>query len=93
MAFDDPLNDGESDPRSFVLLALMQPLEDPEELVRVLHIEAGAVVANEEHGAFGGFTGTDLDARGRLVLRILERVAQQVDEDLLQQVGVGVAVR
>src|SRR5437588_12673857 len=87
------MDDGEADTGSLVLLAPVQPLEDAEELVRVPHVEPGAVVSDEENGSLGGFPSSDLDSPGRLVLRVLERVAEQVDEHLLQQVRIGIAIR
>src|SRR6187401_3392341 len=45
---DDPLHDRESHPRPRKLGRAVQPLEHAEELLVVLHVEAGAVVFHEE---------------------------------------------
>src|SRR5438477_565822 len=44
VAVDDALHDGQADARAFVILGAVQPLEDAEEFVGILHIETHAVV-------------------------------------------------
>src|SRR5437588_12484167 len=90
----DPLNDGEPNPGSLVVLAPVQSLEDAEQLVRVIHVEARAVVLDEVHGlAVGAGTGPDLDPGRRAASAVLEAIADQVDEDLIQQVRIALAGR
>ena len=50
MPADDPLYRGQTDSRPLEVLRAMQPLKDAEQLVGVLHIEAGSVVANKVDG-------------------------------------------
>src|SRR6202011_2898028 len=47
MAVDDALNGGQSYSGTFKLFRQMQTLKDAEQLVYVLHVKAGAVVAHE----------------------------------------------
>jgi hypothetical protein len=63
----------------------VQALERPEELLRVRHVESGAVVANEKHGLAAVLVTADLypsvsDRSGEL-----PAVSQQVFEHDLQQ--------
>ena len=44
VAVDDALHDGQPHTGALVLLGAVQPLEDAEELVRVRHIKAHAIV-------------------------------------------------
>src|SRR5690349_4476980 len=64
MPLDDPLDVGEPDARSRELVLAVQALEDPEELVHVLRIEARAVVPDEDRRS-RAVVGrmADLDAR------------------------------
>src|SRR5262245_59607246 len=48
MAMDDALHDGQADACALEVLRPMQTLEDSEELVRILHVEPGSVVAHVE---------------------------------------------
>jgi len=47
MALDHPPHDGEADAGAFEVLSPMQALENAEQLVRILHLETGAVIANK----------------------------------------------
>src|ERR1700674_866074 len=49
VALDDALHDRQADAGAFEILRAMQPLKHAEKLVGILHVEADAVVANEEH--------------------------------------------
>ena len=51
VALDDPVHGRQTDAGPLELGLLVQALERGEQPVRVLHVEAGAVVAHEEHGA------------------------------------------
>ena len=64
MPGNDPLDDGEPDPGTWELGA-METLEDAEELVDILHVEAGAVIADEIHRLAGAGGAADLDPRLR----------------------------
>src|SRR5674476_1244706 len=56
VAADDALHGGQTDTRAFELAGRVQPLEGAEQLVRIGHVEAGAVVAHEE-GALACVSG------------------------------------
>ena len=47
MAVDDALNGRESNSGAFKLFGEMQTLKHAEQLVDVLHVEAGAVISDE----------------------------------------------
>src|SRR5580698_6411756 len=46
VAGDHAMNDGEADSRAAEFVGAMQALEYPEKLLRILHVEADAVVPN-----------------------------------------------
>ena len=85
MALDDPLHDREADARAFVLLRAVQPLEDAEKFVRVAHVEAGAVVADEIDILAVLRLAADFDDCLLDLARVLERVGKQVDPNLPEQ--------
>ena len=91
---DDPLDVGQADARTFELLSPMQPLKDAEQPVRVRHIEADAVVLDENH-CFAGrsIDGADFDSRVFPLTGILCGVRQKVREDQLQHVLIAGNVR
>jgi hypothetical protein len=71
----------------------MQSLKNSEQLVRVLHVEAGPVIADEINIlAVIGLT-SDLDDRGFPFARVLESVRKQVHPDLFQQRRVAMTSR
>src|SRR5262245_31270241 len=47
MTLYDALCDGQAHAGAFEILGAVQPLEDAEQLVGVLHVEAGAIVADK----------------------------------------------
>jgi len=47
MALDYPTNNCQPDSRAFEIFSAMQPLENLKELVHVLHVEAHAIVTDE----------------------------------------------
>src|SRR6185312_4295664 len=53
VASDDPLDRGEADAGAGKLLVAVEALERTEQAVGVLHVEAGAVVADEVDRPFG----------------------------------------
>ena len=57
------INDGKTDACAFEVAALVKTLKDAEELVRILHVEARAVVFYKETGCTIAFRGADLDLR------------------------------
>jgi hypothetical protein len=59
---NDAPNGGETDPRALELGARVQALEDPEEPLRVAHVEADAVVADEQYRLGPLAPGADLDS-------------------------------
>src|SRR5690348_13184124 len=86
----DPGHGGEADAGAGELGFGVQALERAEELVGVLHLEAGAVVAHAEGGGAGVFLGEDLDAgRGGLGGE-LPGVADEVVQHDLHEAAVGV---
>ena len=63
----------------------MQPLENPEELVGILHVEPSAVIANEDDG-FPGITAvaSDFNAGLLAVASVLDSVVDQIGQHLAQ---------
>ncbi len=101
MLLNDALHRGQADARTFELLRAVQPLEDSEQFVDILHVETDAVVSDHEDWLPIFFFVADFDdrvrwrrGRPRLCLSIgartreLERIGQQVLKDLLDQNGI-----
>ena len=61
--------------------------------MRVLHIEAGAVVAHEINFSSAALRATNFNHCWLAATRILYRIGKQVDPDLFEQRGVTVAGR
>src|SRR5919202_2155045 len=93
MAVDDALRDREAHSSACIVLGTMQPLEHPKEFVGVAHVEADAVVAHKVDRLPALLAPPHSDAGHVPVGGKFEGVGQQVDEDLLQQGGVGLAGR
>src|SRR5579863_859262 len=74
VAGHDPVHDRKSDARALELLHGMQPLEDAEELRRIAHVEAHAVVAYVVDVLRALVQRPDLDPGGIAPGRELERV-------------------
>src|SRR5713226_10052427 len=85
---DDAHDGGEPDARALELGRGVQALEHAEQLVRVLHVEAGAVVPDHEGPAAVDVDGAEFDARLRLLGGVLPAVAEEILEDNPQQTGV-----
>src|SRR6266545_7856263 len=82
---DDAADRREADAGAFELRRGVQSLEHAEQLVRVLHVEAGAVVPNQERVRSVHFDGSEFDPRPRLLRRVLPAVAEEVLEGHPQQ--------
>src|SRR5258706_1435833 len=87
VALDDTRDRREADPRSLELVGAVQPLEGAEELVRVRHLEAGAVVPHEEVGRVP-VGAAELDPRRAVLARELPGIPEQVLEDHAQEARV-----
>src|SRR5262249_53983716 len=88
---DDALDDGEPDTAALELARRVQPLKRREELVRILHVEAGAVVAHEADAAPFRRRRTELDFRTGHLRGELPCVAEEVLEQNAQQPRVALA--
>ena len=85
MALDDPPHEGEAHPRAFELVRPVQPAEHLEELVRIRHVEADAVVSDEVDSLVRLEARADFHAGSRSGAAELAGVAEEVGEHLLQQ--------
>src|SRR5712692_4614059 len=85
---DDALDGREADAGSFEVRVGVKALEGSEELVRVCHVEASAVVPDIERG-LGPVRTTDLHVGIRPLAGELPRVTHQVLEDDGQELGIG----
>src|SRR5579884_527116 len=85
VALDDLAADGQADAGAGVLLLRVQPLEDDEDALQVLRVDADAVVTNPEQplAAPRRAAGADVDHRPGGAAE-LQRVADQVLEQLHQ---------
>ena len=90
MARHDALHRRETDAGARIVLDAMKSLEGAEQLVRELHVEPGAVVANEVDRLGVAFAMTHLDPRGGGAPRELHRVGGEIVDHRLEQGGVGI---
>ena len=88
MTVDDSLCHSESDALARKLALAVQALEGAEELVRIDHVEADAVVANEEPVLTCDPLGADGYHRLRLVARELPRIADEVGQQDAHEPGI-----
>src|SRR5437899_8756035 len=82
---DDPPDGCEADTGALEFGSGMQALEHAEQLVRVLHVEAGAVVPDHEGLPSVRFDGAEFDPRPRLFRGVLPAVAEEIVEGHAQQ--------
>src|SRR2546426_9687670 len=85
---DDAPDGGETDAGALEVGSGMQSLEYAEQLIRILHVEAGAVVPDHEGPAAVRFDRGELDPRLRLLRGVLPAVPEQIVEDHAQQARV-----
>src|SRR6266568_2722364 len=90
VALDDLLADGEADAGAGVLGAGVQPLEDDEDPVHVLRIDADPIVPDGEQPFLAVGSGRDVDRRSHCGPAELDRVPDQVLEHLREAAGVSV---
>src|SRR6266581_2626561 len=84
VAGDDPPHVGEADARALEFLGPVQPLEHPEELAGVFHVEPRSVVLDVELQPAVLPAAPDPDLRHIAGPGIFDRVRQQVGPDLFQ---------
>lgn len=84
MALDNLFADRESDSGTWVGLLAMQPLEYHEYPIRILRLEADAVVLDRKYPFLVFALAADLDDRIGITAK-LERIAEQILEQLTDQ--------
>jgi hypothetical protein len=85
---DDAADGGQADAGAFEFVVPVQALEHPEQLAGIAHVEADAVVPNEDVLRALGDADADLDHRVRSRTRVLHGVVDQVGEYLQHQIGI-----
>src|SRR6185436_18210009 len=85
MALHDALRVGEAYAGALELAFGMQALEDPEQLARVLHVEADTIVLYPDHGFASCAGGVYLDHRLGASCRVLDRIVEEVLHDEAQE--------
>ena len=80
MAVDDPMHGGQANTRTPKIRFRVQPLEWPEQLVGISHIETRAVVTDEIRNVSFSHRGSKLDAGGRSLGREFPRVPKEIVE-------------
>src|SRR5215471_6646776 len=63
----------------------MKPLEDAKEVVCILHLETNTIVPNDKNVLGDVRLAFDIDAGKITVARVLNGIAEQVDENLTKQ--------
>src|SRR5262249_44445741 len=84
----DPMDDRQADSGSRELVGPVQPLEYPEQLLRVFHIEADAVIAHGVAALVADALAADPDAGLVRLARVLDRVGDEIRPHLAQQAAV-----
>src|SRR5580658_9968104 len=92
MTGHDPVHDGQPDAGTFELIRGMQPLEDAEELLRIAHIEARAVVAHVVHRLISLTERPDLDSGRIPAAAEFKRIGEEIDQYLLEERRIAPAV-
>src|SRR5207245_4813676 len=87
MAMNDALDIRQTDAGALKLARAVEPLEHSEKLIHVLHVEAGAVIANEDHdllfiGVAGG--AADFDPGFFARADVFHSVGYQIHQHLPQ---------
>ena len=90
---DDALHNGQAHPGSFVLFGAVQALEDAKELVCICHIEADPIVLDKIDVFPSNLATADFDHSDLALAGKFEGIGQQIDQDLLEQGGIGLTVR
>ena len=85
---DDAADGRQADAGALELVVPVQALEHAEQLARIAHVEADAVVADEDVLLAVRVADADLDHRVRPRPRVLHGVVDQVREHLQHQVGI-----
>src|SRR5438445_7691684 len=85
VAMDDALSQSQAHTGSFKFIVVVQPLEDPEKLFRVLRIEPNAVVFDVIDVVFCVASTADFNHGAFPPLSELNRVGQQMNQNLAKQ--------
>ena len=87
MAFHDAANDRQAYACAFKVFRPVQSLKNLKQLILVLHVEAGAVIADEhrEHFAFLVILATDQNLWFGNFAGILDGIGEQVHQHLMKQ--------
>jgi hypothetical protein len=82
VTFNDSADDGQANAGPFKIVDTVQTLENLKQLISILQVEAGAVVANENrnHSIFFVILAPDDDLRFGNLVRVLHRVGEQIDQ-------------
>ena len=84
MPVDNPMNDGQPNAGTFVLVSGMQSLKRRKKFVDILHIKAHSIVLDKIDKFPFLFLAPDLNNRGFSFTRELEGIGDQVEIDLFQ---------
>src|ERR1041385_6778466 len=79
MTLRDALDVGQSDPSAFGFVEWMQPLKNAKQFVRVFHVEADSVIADEKNGLLLRLRAADLDDRLGARAGVFQRIGKEVD--------------
>ena len=85
MAGDHTANVREADASPFEISGAMEALKDPEQLVRIARVEADAIIADKDNVLGLARAATDFNPSILARAGVLDRVTQQIDEDLAKQ--------
>src|SRR5262245_36746657 len=93
MTVDDALHNSEAHACALILLGAVQPLKHVEELMSIAHVETYTIIFDEIDVLVAGALTTRFNAGDLTLTGELERIREEVDQNLLQQGHVGPADR
>src|SRR5271155_786127 len=85
MFLHDTMDGGQSHTRAFKVFVTVKALEDSEQFIGILHVEANAVVPHEEHLLAFVLSVSDLNDRVWPRARVLDCIGKQVLKHLPDQ--------
>ena len=93
MVSDDALDDRQPDAGPFELLLPVQALEYAKDSLRVFHVKSDTVVLHKIDGNVALLLAADTNHRRVPAPRELERIRNEIKQNLRQEAGVGVGFR
>src|SRR5690348_13814619 len=88
MFADNSIHGSETDSSAFEFFCAMEALENPEEFIHIFHVEADAIITNEDGVPAISFGRAHLDDGFLTGPGVLNGVGEEIGKDLLHQAGI-----